>query len=80
MIGVGYGNYVAADKIVAIVSSDSSPVKRLVREAKSSGSLIDATAGHKTRSVIVLSNGSVMISANLPETLADRVGYKNEEN
>ena len=74
LINAGYGNYVVSDKIIAIIEFDSSPVKRLVREAKKSGLLIDVTHGRKTRSVIVLSNNQIMISANLPETIAEKLG------
>ncbi len=73
IIGIGYGNFADADKISVIVNADAAPAKRLVRQAKKDGMLIDATAGHKTRAVIVLSNNQVVISANLPETLAEKM-------
>lgn len=74
VLGVGYGNFVAADKIVAIVSPESAPIKRLVRDSRKESRLIDATAGHKTRSVIILTNDQVLISANLPKTLVEKIG------
>ena len=74
LINAGYGNYVVSDKITAIVDFDSAPVKRLVREAKKAGLLIDATRGHKTRSIIMLVNNQIIACANLPETIAEKLG------
>lgn len=73
LINAGYGNYVVSDKITAIVDFDSAPIKRLVREAKKSGLLIDATHGHKTRSVIMLVNNQIIACANLPDTIAEKL-------
>ncbi len=74
LIGIGYGNYVVADKIVAVIGFESAPVKRLVREAKKENRLIDATSGHKTRSVVILLNNQILVSANLPETIVEKMG------
>lgn len=72
LINVGFGNIVAGHRIVAIVSPDSAPIKRLVSDAKERGELIDATYGRRTRSVIVMDSGHVMLSAIQPETVASR--------
>ena len=72
LIHIGFGNIVNTDKIIAIVSPDSAPVKRLVQGAKESGMAIDATQGRKTKSVLVMENSQVVLSALLPETIAGR--------
>lgn len=72
LIHVGFGNIVNADKIIAIVSPDSAPVRRLVSQAKNDGRTIDATQGRKTKSVIVMENDRVVLSALLPETIRSR--------
>lgn len=63
-----------ADKIIAIVAPDSAPIKRMVQGAKEGRTAIDATQGRKTKSVLVMENGSVVLSALMPETLAGRAG------
>lgn len=73
MIGIGYNNVVSLDKVVAIVTPDSAPIRRLVQEAKAEGVLIDATCGRRMRSVIVTDSDYVIISAIAPETIAARV-------
>ncbi len=70
---MGYGNIIMANKINAIVSPESSPIKRLIAECKDSGRLVDATYGRRTRSVILLDNGSAVLSSLLPETIAARI-------
>ena len=72
LIHVGFGNIVNAGKIIAIVSPDSAPVRRLVSQAKSDGRTIDATQGRKTKSVIVMENDRIVLSALLPETIRGR--------
>ena len=71
-INVGFGNYVAVQKIVAIISPDSAPIKRLIQDAKESKQLINATYGRRARSVLVLADGQVMLSAVQPETVMNR--------
>lgn len=63
-----------AEKIIAIVCPDSAPVKRMVQRAKEAGTAIDATQGRKTKAVLVMENGSMVLSALIPETLAGRAG------
>ncbi|MGQ0571060.1 MAG: DUF370 domain-containing protein [Armatimonadota bacterium] len=72
LISIGHGNILAANRIVAIISPDSAPVKRIVQEARKRGSLIDATYGRRTRAVVITDSGHVVLSAVQPETLANR--------
>lgn len=72
LIHIGFGNIVNTAKIIAVVSPDSAPVKRLVQKAKEDGTVIDATQGRKTKSVLVMENSSIVLSALLPETIASR--------
>jgi len=72
LIHIGFGNIVNTAKIVAIVSPDSAPIKRMVQRAKEAGTAIDATQGRRTKSVLVMENGQVVLSALLPETIAGR--------
>ncbi len=73
LIHVGFGNIVNTSKIIAIVSPDSAPIKRLIQGAKEKGLAIDATQGRKTKAVLVMENSQVVLSALLPETIAGRV-------
>ena len=72
LIHIGFGNIVNTEKIIAIVSPDSAPIKRLVQNAKENGTAIDATQGRKTKAVLVMENNQVVLSALLPETIANR--------
>ena len=72
LIHIGFGNIVNTDKIIAIVSPEAAPIKRLVQKAKETGQAIDATQGRKTKSVLVMENSQVVLSALLPETIAGR--------
>ncbi len=77
LLNVGFGNMVAAGRIVAVIAPDSAPVKRLVQEARDAGHLIDATAGRRTRAVLMMDTEHVVLSAVQPETIAGRM--QNEE-
>ena len=79
LINIGFGNIVSANRIVAIVSPESAPIKRIVQEAKDEGTAIDATYGRKTRAVIIMDSGHVVLSAIQPETVAGRLD-KEEDN
>ena len=72
-ISAGFGNMVCADRIVAVVSPDSSPVKRMVQDAKDAGRVIDVSCGRKTRAVIVLDSDHVILSALQTDTVAARL-------
>ncbi|EHM10136.1 hypothetical protein TheveDRAFT_1007 [Thermanaerovibrio velox DSM 12556] len=72
MLHVGFGNMVSVDRIVAIISPASAPIKRLKDEAQREGRLVDATQGRKTRAILVMDSGHVILSALQPETLSNR--------
>ena len=78
-ISIGYGNMVAVNRVVAIVSPDSAPVKRLISDAKEHGRMVDVSCGRKTRSVIVTDSEHVILSALRVETIAPRLGLTPEE-
>lgn len=78
-INIGYGNIVAVDRIVAIVTADSAPIKRLIVEAREKSELIDATQGRKTRGVIITDNHQVILSALQPDTMASRLMQQSEK-
>lgn len=73
LISIGFGNVVAANRIVAIISPDSSPIKRLVQDARDKGTLVDATYGRRTRAVVITDSGHVILSALQHETIVNRV-------
>lgn len=73
MINIGYGNMISVSRIVAVVSPDSAPIKRLIQEAKDGGRAIDATYGRKTRAVIIMDSGHIVLSSIVTETLAARI-------
>ena len=73
LVNIGFGNIIAANKIVAIVSPESAPIKRMVQEAKDEKKAIDATCGRRTRAVLVMDSGHIILSAVQPETVAGRV-------
>ena len=73
LINIGYGNMISSSRIVTIVSPDSAPIKRLVQEAKDDGRAIDATFGRKTRAVIVMDSGHIVLSSLVTDTLAARI-------
>jgi len=77
LIHIGFGNVVNTGKIIAIVSPDSAPVKRMVQNAKEAGAAVDATQGRKTKAVLVMENGQLVLSALLPETIANRAQAEN---
>ena len=79
LINIGFGNMVAAGRLVAIVSPESAPIKRIIQDAKERGTLIDATYGRRTRAVLVMDSEHVILSAIQPETVANRMGDSQEE-
>jgi regulator of extracellular matrix RemA (YlzA/DUF370 family) len=72
LINIGFGNIVSANRVVAIVSPDSSPIKRIISDARDRGHLIDATYGRRTRAAIIMDSSHVILSAIQPETVANR--------
>ena len=79
LINLGFGNMVSARKLVAIVSPESAPIKRIIQDARDRGSLIDATYGRRTRAVIITDSDHVILSAVQPETVANRLGDDEDE-
>ena len=77
-IDIGFGNMVSASRLVAIVSPESAPIKRIIREATDRGALIDATYGRRTRAVIIMDSDHVVLSALQPETVANRL-YERDD-
>ncbi|MDR1663409.1 MAG: DUF370 domain-containing protein [Clostridiales bacterium] len=72
LINIGFGNRVPAGRVVALVSNESAPVKRMIQEAREKGVLIDATHGRKTRAVVVTDSGHILLSSIQPDTIANR--------
>ncbi len=77
LINIGYGNMVSANRVVAVVSPDSAPVKRMIQEAREAGKLIDATLGRRTKAVLVLDNAQVGLAAIQPAAAAGRLTGKD---
>ncbi len=73
LVNIGFGNMIAVDRIMAVVSPDSAPIKRMAQEARDRGILIDATFGRKTRAVLILDNDHLVLSALTPEVVTSRV-------
>lgn len=73
LINIGFGNIVAAQRIIAAVSPESAPIKRLISDARAKGCLIDATYGRRTRAVLIMDSGHVILSAIQPETMSHRI-------
>lgn len=81
LINIGFGNIVSANRIIAIVSPESAPIKRIIAEAKENGKLIDATYGRRTRAVIITDSNHIVLSAIQPETVSHRfVTHKDSVN
>ena len=77
LINIGFGNIVSANRLVAIVSPDSAPIKRIIQDARDRGTLIDATCGRRTRAVWIMDSEHVILSAVQPETVAHRLDSKD---
>ena len=76
LINIGFGNVVNMNKIVGVISPEAAPIKRMVQSAKDGGTAIDATCGRKTKAVLVMDSGHLILSALLPETITNRVNSK----
>lgn len=79
LINIGFGNLVSAQRIVAVVSPESAPIKRMVQEARDRGTLIDATFGRRTRAVLIMDNDHLVLSALQPETVGNRLSGEKED-
>ncbi|MEA4896570.1 MAG: DUF370 domain-containing protein [Oscillospiraceae bacterium] len=78
LINIGFGNMVSASRVIAIVSPESAPIKRIILDVRDRGQLIDATYGRRTRAVVIMDSGHVILSAIQPETVAGRMSGKND--
>lgn len=74
LINIGYGNLVSADRLLAVVSPESAPIKRIVQDSREIGMLIDASFGRKTKAVLIMDSGHTILSALTPEAVAERLG------
>lgn len=73
LINIGFGNFVSGNRVIAIVSPESAPIKRLIQEARDGNRLVDATYGRRTRAVLIMDNDHIVLSAVQPETVSNRV-------
>ncbi len=80
LINIGFGNLVSYSRIIAVVSPDSAPIKRMVQDAKTSSMLIDATCGRRCKAVIITDSDHVVLSAISPETIGNRAEEQEEKN
>ena len=78
LINIGFGNMVSATRLLAVVGPDSAPIKRIIQDVRDRGELIDATYGRRTRAVLIMDSGHVILSAIQPETIAGRISGKAE--
>lgn len=77
LLNIGFGNMVSSDRLIAIVSPDSAPIKRMIQESREKGLLIDGTYGRRTRAVILMDSDHVVLSAIQPETIANRLNSRD---
>lgn len=78
LINIGFGNMVSTERLIAVVSPESAPIKRIVQEAREKGKLVDATYGRRTRSIIVFDSDHIVLSAVQPETIKNRLVDKDD--
>ena len=78
LVNIGFNNLVNADRVIAVVSPESAPIKRMVQEARDRGVLVDATYGRRTRAVLITDSDHIILSALQPETVASRLGGREE--
>ncbi len=78
LINIGFGNIVSAQRIVTIIGPESAPIKRIIQEGKEKGVVIDATYGRRTRAVLIMDSGHIVLSALQPETIANRLEHNDE--
>jgi len=79
LVAVGFKNFIALNRVVAIVSTGSAPIQRLIREGKKKGTIIDITNGRRTKAAIFMDNGSIILAAITPETISGRVAAVGQE-
>lgn len=78
LVNIGYGNMVAAERVIAVVAPEAAPVRRMIQDARDRGQVIDATCGHKTKAAIMMDSEHVVLSPLMPETIAGRVNPRKE--
>lgn len=78
LINIGFGNLVSAQRLIAIVSPDSAPIKRMIQEARDRGVLVDATYGRRTKAVLIMDNDHLVLSALQPETVSNRLSGEKD--
>ena len=78
LVNVGYGNMASVSRLIAIVSPEAAPVRRMIQDARDGGRVIDATCGHKTRAVLVMDSEHIILSPLLPETVAARIDERKD--
>lgn len=79
LVNIGFGNMVSAERIIAMVSPESAPIKRMIQDVREKGLLIDASFGRSTKAVLIMDSGNVILSALATDVLAARISSKNEE-
>lgn len=79
LVNIGFGNMISAQRLISVIGPDSAPVKRMIQEARDAGELIDATYGRRTRAVLIMDSGHIVLSALQPETVAARLGEKETQ-
>jgi len=79
LVNIGFGNMVSANRLIAIVSPESAPIKRIIQDARDKGVLIDATYGRRTRAVLITDSDHVILSAVQPETVANRIVDRDDQ-
>ncbi len=79
LVNIGFGNLINANRVIAMVSPESAPIKRIITEAREKGTLIDASFGRKTKTVLVMDSGHVILSGIQPETVGTRMSAEGED-
>ena len=77
LLNIGLGNYITADRVIAIVNPESAPIKRLIQDAKDNNTAIDSTFGRRTKAVLIMDSGQIVLSPIQPTTIAERVAKEN---
>ncbi len=78
LINIGYGNMAASERVIAVVSPEAAPIRRMIQDARDRGHVIDATCGHKTKAVLMMDSDHLILSPLMPETIAGRMNPRKE--
>lgn len=79
LVNIGFGSMISAQRLISVIGPDSAPVKRMIQEAREAGELIDATYGRRTKAVLIMDSGHIVLSALQPETVSARISGKETE-